>query len=814
MDFIPACLLDADGVWNLSKDCIFGLAAKDIAGLIGLSLLGVFGWVRYSARKAGSAIAATWNTLTEHKDWPLYSNLAHQPAPKQFVGRKKKIAEIQNLLDRGAATVVQATITGAGGFGKTTLALEVARQSQSRFEGVWVVAAANPNALQNSFLDLASKLNIEDVSTRNRAAVVRDTFDFIMNSGEPWLLVYDNADDPHLLNDYQLAGDHKIRTLITSRSTQWDDETRISIDKLDPPEALELLQSLLPDRPPKDLQKLADRVGYWPLGLVGAAGFLKGQPNTTIDAYLTDFDTTKARLEASDYAKGHPEKLSFAAVLEMTTDRLSQDDKDLLSVLAFLNPDDLWPDGLQKGAISEWKQPFDGVPMPGFWQRAGEMSDLITQGFDRLAELSLIEQDDDTWAMHRMTGEIWRSVLAEDGIVWGDAAARLMNALAPYETRAPSNWQLYHRLMDQGRVLMQARVQSPASARFFGAIGTFALNRGAQSSDQAFAKESLEIREVLQPESESLAISLNNQARFFREFGDLDKALTIYERALEIQRKLDDIGPNHPSFAGTLNNIAGIHRAKNKFRKAVSLMQQALSIDENNLGPTHPETILRYRNLGALYSEWANMNPKNADLQDLRDKEAVAKQTALDRSLDNLGIFHQQTALDLNNSAIRLARTQIDKAFDLMLRAAVVRVEILGPDHPWTIGTLQSAFDLGLAQNTPAQTVNEKLMESYASLTDEHQRWGQAKLQRMMANAGIEGDLSHDTLDRLSNVLNKKAAKMRAKGDPIGACHWVTQEARYALNAVQFKPDPLAFHEKLLAAIENVKAQLTAAQTD
>ncbi|MEP6065000.1 MAG: tetratricopeptide repeat protein [Paracoccaceae bacterium] len=806
MDFLRACIQDADGAWNLADVCGLGLSLLDLLTVITIVCGIIYGIWRY-LRKTGQIVIEKWSTLTEHKDWPKYSNLAHQPAPKQFVGRSDKIAEIQRLLDRGAATVVQATITGAGGFGKTTLAIEVARQSQSRFEGVWIIAAASADALQKSFLELARKLGVENVEIRPRADVVRATFDHIIASGHPWLLVYDNADQPEVLNDYQIAGDHKIRTLITSRSTNWDGETRITIDKMTAPEALELLQSLLPNRAANDLKHLADRVGFWPLGLVGAAGFLKSHPNTSIADYITGFDTTKARLETSDYAKGHPEKLSFAAVLEMTTDQLDQDDTDLLSVLAFLNPDDLWPNGLQEGATDEWKTPFDDEPLPDFWQRAGETPALITQGFDHLSGVSLIEQDVDGWMMHRMTGEIWRVVLGEQAIKWGDTAVRLINALAPYHTDDPNKWPVYQRLMDQGRAMMQAGVQNAAAARFYAQLSTFALYRGAQPSDQDFIDASVEIREVLAPNSESLAASLNTQAKFLKEFDNLDAALAVYVRALEMIGGLENIGPNHPSYAVTLNNIAGVYRAKKQFAKAVELMLQAKTIDEASLGPTNPLTISRFRNLGALYSEWALADPDHVNIDDLRVKEAKAKQTALDRSLASLGMFHPDTALDFNNSAVRWESSDTKKAFDLMSRGAIVRMDILGPDHAWTIGSVQTAFDLGQRNDMSGQAVFEALFKTYAQIADEHQRWGETKIRSMMAAAGIDGEISQQTWDALSNSLNQKAAQMRDDGKPTEAWHWVIQEASYAFNAMQFQPDPQAFHEKLVATIENVKAQ-------
>ena len=56
-----------------------------------------------------------------------------------FVGRERDIAEIERLL----ATTRLLTLTGAGGVGKTRLALQVASQVLDQFlDGVWLVEVA------------------------------------------------------------------------------------------------------------------------------------------------------------------------------------------------------------------------------------------------------------------------------------------------------------------------------------------------------------------------------------------------------------------------------------------------------------------------------------------------------------------------------------------------------------------------------------------------------------------------------------------------------------------------------------------------
>ena len=374
-------------------------------------LVGGFAIVRNSAKTIA-------DTLTAKSDWPVYDNLSRRQCPPRFVGRDTLLKDLKALLHRGAGTVVQATVQGSGGFGKTTLAIETAWQMKDRFRGVWLLRAENASSLQNSFTELARAWGIETTGQRPDD-VAKETLRQVVADPEPWLLIYDNADTPSVLNDLMPgdSGDHKTRVLITSRSKDWPPaRTMIKVGVLDPEAATDLLASYLPERDRGDLARLADHLGYWPLGLVGAAGYLRCHKNTSVEAYIESFDITKSKLATADYAQGRNEEdLTYIAVLGVTTDQLSQDDRDLLSVLAFLNPDDLWPEMIAEGAVGELRDPFQDEPMPEFLKRAGEEPSLIIEGFDRLAENSVIEQEEHRWTMHRMTGEIWRGVLAAEG---------------------------------------------------------------------------------------------------------------------------------------------------------------------------------------------------------------------------------------------------------------------------------------------------------------------------------------------------------------------------------------------------------------
>ena len=56
--------------------------------------------------------------------------------------------------------------------------------------------------------------------------------------------------------------------------------------------------------------------------------------------------------------------------------------------------------------------------------------------------------------------------------------------------------------------------------------------------------------------------------------GDYEKALPLYQRALEIREKV--LGPHHPDVATILNNLALLYHHIGDYEKALPLYQRAL----------------------------------------------------------------------------------------------------------------------------------------------------------------------------------------------------------------------------------------------
>jgi tetratricopeptide (TPR) repeat protein len=71
--------------------------------------------------------------------------------------------------------------------------------------------------------------------------------------------------------------------------------------------------------------------------------------------------------------------------------------------------------------------------------------------------------------------------------------------------------------------------------------------------------------------------------------GEYSKALSSYERSLEIQKVA--LPPNHPGLATSYNNIGSVYYNMGEYSKALSYLQKAHDIYEQALPPTHPDRI-------------------------------------------------------------------------------------------------------------------------------------------------------------------------------------------------------------------------------
>ena len=91
---------------------------------------------------------------------------------------------------------------------------------------------------------------------------------------------------------------------------------------------------------------------------------------------------------------------------------------------------------------------------------------------------------------------------------------------------------------------------------------------------------------------------LNQEVKELYRTGQYDRAVTVAETALKVAEQ--DVGPDHPDVATSLNNLAALYRTQGDYAKAEPLYKRSLAIREKALGPDHPDVANSLNNLALL----------------------------------------------------------------------------------------------------------------------------------------------------------------------------------------------------------------------
>jgi len=167
------------------------------------------------------------------------------------------------------------------------------------------------------------------------------------------------------------------------------------------------------------------------------------------------------------------------------------------------------------------------------------------------------------------------------------------------------------------------------------------------------------------------------------------EAEPLYQRALAIQEQA--LGPDHPDTADSLIYLAALYTAQRNYAQAEPLYQRALAIQEQALGPRHPDTAMTLAYLVTLYHKQG----KDAQAEPLYQRTlAILCQRILAIQEQILGPDHPDTASTLYNLGRLYHKQGKDAQAELLYqRTLAIQEQVLEPDHLYTASTL---YNLGL----------------------------------------------------------------------------------------------------------------------
>jgi NB-ARC domain len=216
-----------------------------------------------------------------------------QAPPQDFTGRDEELGSLLKVFDRGATIT---GLRGAGGIGKTALALKLADKLKSRFPDGQIflkLDGMSPNPLKPA--DAMAQVVRAFRCSEERLPEDQNELQRLYNSvleGKRVLLLLDNAaDDMQVLPLLPPMG---CAILVTSRKkfTLPGMPEPFSLDTLKPIEARDMLLKICP-RIGSYADELTKHCGYLPLALRAGASLLTVQSDMSPSSYLEELGSER-----------------------------------------------------------------------------------------------------------------------------------------------------------------------------------------------------------------------------------------------------------------------------------------------------------------------------------------------------------------------------------------------------------------------------------------------------------------------------------------------------------------------------------------
>ena len=199
-----------------------------------------------------------------------------------------------------------------------------------------------------------------------------------------------------------------------------------------------------------------------------------------------------------------------------------------------------------------------------------------------------------------------------------------------------------------------------------------------------------------------VAVSQSNLASVYRDLGDLEKAKNLLDKAL--QSDLENFGETNSRVALCQNNLALVYKDLGDYEKARVLLEKAIQSDLANFGEKHPNVANRMANLAEVYKRMGDLE----QAQNLMEK-------AFQSDLENFGEMHPSVVPGLNTLAsVYKELGDFGLARDLLEKALLIELENFGENHPG-VATCQNNLALmyrDLGELEKAQDLLEKALES------------------------------------------------------------------------------------------------------
>lgn len=212
--------------------------------------------------------------------------------------------------------------------------------------------------------------------------------------------------------------------------------------------------------------------------------------------------------------------------------------------------------------------------------------------------------------------------------------------------------------------------------------------KGVHDSSKFYSEKAIQrLKEVGDQESVFLSNALVELGNVLYDYGEFDRADSVYQAAFNISNK--HVNPPHIELAFELHMIGANARERGDYAKAEKYLLEALEMKKELFEEPHLEIAYTYNHLGSLYQSMK--------------KDSIALgyiEKSLDQRKSILGEFHVETMASMANYARTLVKMGMPKdAFPIYEKTLVITDSLVGKSHYyyWALtGSLGNAqFEAG-----------------------------------------------------------------------------------------------------------------------
>ena len=579
-------------------------------------------------------------------------------------------------------------VCGMRGVGKSQLAAAYARECEKAgWSFVAWMDASSREALVAGLAGLAVDMGIDDGKGDPDAAACRCVNR--LNSGEgDRLLVFDNVDDFDDLAGLVPRSDG-LRVLVTTTVASPGDNAGclIAVGAFMRPQSVDFIRERTGVDDTDGAARLAEALGDLPVALAQAAATIKLNGYATLDEYLAELreyrlDEVVDRLPGDNYPDlAHAAlRKAYESALDIMADKdRTSGEEDLPRVEAA---------SVQLAALALLAP--SGVPRP-WLHRIGTRMPIARQALGALVAHSICtpSQDGRYVRIHSLQGRVLREDYNKQPEVFASLEKAVVTLLESIDMdEASKNDARRADALDmadhiraiaeqqQGQAhysLHEARINPSSVSKIMNYTVHRLTDMGRPQTALTLQDAVNMLADALGPDHPDTLATRGNLAIAYRESGNLQKAIDIFEDVLTDCTRL--LGPNHPHTLATRNNLAAAHQQAGHLSTAIDMFEDVLPDMTRLLGPDHPHTLTARINLAAAYQEAGNLQTAIDMFED-----ALADCTRL------LGPDHPDTLTTRSHvAAAHQEAGNVSTAIAMYETLLPDMTRILGPGHPDTL---------------------------------------------------------------------------------------------------------------------------------